>query len=141
MSKSAAIARRETGVPGTAAPVAAAAANWLDAATGRLLHLGSLQPGWDGHYGKPLDEDISTMAAALLALFDSWKAPMPAIMPLSDGGLQIEWHRKGWDIEIEMMSKGEINIFAHDISRGVEDNFPWSGNVDRVHSILKKISS
>ena len=66
---------------------------------------------------------------------------MPAIMPLSDGGVQIEWHRKGWDIEIEMVSKGEINVFAHDILNGVEDNFSLSDDVDRVKSILKKISS
>ena len=141
MSKSAAIVRRETGVSATATPTPAIASNWRDAAFARLLQLGNLQTGWDGHYGKPLDEGISTMAAALLERFESWRAPMPAIMPLSDGGVQIEWHRKGWDIEIEMVSKGEINVFAHDILNGVEDNFLLSDDVDRVKSILKKISS
>jgi len=30
-----------------------------------------------------------------------FRLPPPSIVPISDGGLQIEWHRAGKDFEIE----------------------------------------
>jgi hypothetical protein len=33
---------------------------------------------------------------------------MPTLAPKEDGGFQLEWHRNGWDIEIEFDKAGCI---------------------------------
>ena len=66
----------------------------------RLRELEALETGWDGHDGKPITE------AALKAV--GMFLEHPFIGPLSYGGLQIEWHQDGWEVEVEFDDQGEI---------------------------------
>lgn len=38
----------------------------------------------------------------------------PAIVLSPEGGLQMEWHRRGWDVEIEARASGDIEAWAKD---------------------------
>jgi hypothetical protein len=53
---------------------------------------------WDGLDGKgpDLDQPVINVARFL------------AVVPTSSGGLQIEWHCNGWDVEIEVDDNGEF---------------------------------
>lgn len=71
---------------------------------GWQLELITLREGWDGDGGKPITEK------ALLAV-DSM-----SVVPCSSGGLQLEFHQDGFDIEIEIGPDGRIvaALVAHD---------------------------
>lgn len=60
------------------------------------LDLLSLRDGWDSYDGKPITKE------AMLAV-DS-----VSVVPCSDGGLQLELHRDGFDIEICIGPDGRI---------------------------------
>lgn len=60
------------------------------------IQLGNLKPDWDS-YGAPA---ISKDAIATLEHF--------AVVPCSDGGIQLEVHRDGFNIEIEIAPDGTI---------------------------------
>src|SRR6266481_9346274 len=67
-----------------------------------IAHLGELlneHDGWDGHHGKLLRPEIAYYVFNLLLSILTKSVPVPHLMLMSDGGLQIEWHKKGWDIE------------------------------------------
>jgi len=55
-----------------------------------------LLPGWDGYKGK----QISTLAIDTINSF--------SVVPCSHGGLQLEVHRDGFDIEVEIGPDGKI---------------------------------
>ena len=58
---------------------------------------------WKGYEdkGPSLDQRVINVARFL------------AVVPTSSGGLQIEWHANGWDIEVEVNSDGEfMGVFA-----------------------------
>lgn len=58
--------------------------------------LRGLAAGWDSYDADP----ITTAAINAVRSF--------AVVPCSDGGLQLEVHRDGWDIEIEISPDGRI---------------------------------
>lgn len=62
---------------------------WQDALAG-------LDEGWDGDGALP----ISPEAIATVQSF--------SVVPLSDGGVQLEFHRDGFDVEIEVAPQGKV---------------------------------
>lgn len=67
--------------------------------------LRSLQPDWNSYGGKPITEEAIAGMKKLLKLLSTpgW------VVPLSDGGLQIEWHGKDdFDVEIEIGPDGKV---------------------------------
>lgn len=81
---------------------------WLSDALNRLKQRMELCVGWDGHRGRPVGIQVGYFAAMVLNFLSANRAPKPSIMPLSYGGIQFEWHRKGWDVEIEIAAPGRI---------------------------------
>ncbi len=53
---------------------------------------------------------IACMVETLLEVLDS-HTPPPAVVPTWNGGVQVEWHRNGIDLEIEVDPEGEIEYF------------------------------
>jgi hypothetical protein len=70
--------------------------------------LKELPRGWDSYDGVPMREDVATKVYELgLALIP--KETSFHVIPLSDGGAQIEWHRDGIDVEIYVGAHEEAN--------------------------------
>lgn len=76
--------------------------DWLIHVKRSLEELIALPAGWDGHGGRPVDLDIAAFTLQLLAETMANGAPPPQLIPLSYGGLQLEWHEVGIDLEMEV---------------------------------------
>ena len=72
---------------------------------GALLRLG---PGWDSYGSSPIDPHcvVAAIEMAFTILRDD--SPIPSVVPTSRGGLQLEWHRGGVDLEIEFLSATRV---------------------------------
>ena len=53
---------------------------------------------------------VAYMLGILIAVLDS-QTPPPAVVPTWNGGVQVEWHRNGIDLEIEVDPEGDIEYF------------------------------
>lgn len=62
----------------------------------RLADFATLGYDWDSYGGRPIS------AAALAAVSDLWCSPSPS------GGIQVEWHVCGHEVEIEFATNGEV---------------------------------
>jgi len=115
--------------------------NWLGEARGRLKDVVQLEPGWDGHQGKPVRPEIADYAFLLLQrLVRRPGIPRPIISPLSYGGLVLEWHRKGWDVEIEIDAPRSHHIYTHHLASEAEEEFELKDNPDRLGAVVRRIS-
>jgi hypothetical protein len=47
----------------------------------------------------------------------------PWVVPLSDGGVQFEWHREGLDIEVIVSAEHVAEAWLRDETQGIE----WEG--------------
>jgi hypothetical protein len=100
-----------------------AIATWFLDVLGRLKELSGLPANWDHHGAPPVN--ASDLAAALKTLSGVMAAdtPAPAIVPISGGGLQLEWHRAGLDVEVVVGLGEDDGLYFHEKSSDRE----WEG--------------
>jgi hypothetical protein len=74
---------------------------WIRSVVDRIDYLLSiLVEGWDAEGGLPLDFDTAMACVSFLLQKALHETPAPQIVPTSLGGLQLEWHTAGSDLEI-----------------------------------------
>ena len=98
--------------------------NLLSGAARSINALLSLAPGWDSYNGLPTSEGAARKAINILSGLVSEAARFPAIVPTGDGGVQLEWHNNGWDVEIEVDPQGTVSAF---VDNGAFSN-TWSNH-------------
>jgi hypothetical protein len=113
--------------------------DWRNYVVERLTQLCRLKRGWDGHGGRPLDGATAIFTGQVLASMMLPDVPRPSIMPLSYGGAQIEWHRRGWDVEIEVAAPNRVVVYTHEIACAVDKEFPLGANLSALREIVQKI--
>jgi len=100
-----------------AATTGAQRARWAPSVAHALRQLRDLPPGWDSYGAHRVQEGAVHSAFEILwAIADDPQLPQPSIVPTSAGGLQIEWHRPGVDLELEIAPNG--NAFEMSVSEG-----------------------
>jgi hypothetical protein len=87
---------------------------WAKEVTERLNHICALPPGWDGYRGRPTRFDVAQFAISLLRRISQPHTPAPVIIPLSSGGLQIEWHHDEAQIELIIRAPYNVEVWTAD---------------------------
>jgi len=111
---------------------------WVQLAVQRLRTVADLPPGWSGAGGPPVESRLFPRAFELIhELMPEGGNPsyVPYIVPTVDGGLQLEWHRDGFDLEIEISSAGDVWV-EHSRLDGTE---AWEGDYDDWHDFAAKV--
>jgi hypothetical protein len=91
---------------------------WLERTLERLNHLLTLPPNWDSYGGKCIYLDDVLRALRLLAAVMGDRTPPPQIVPTSKGGVQLEWHEQGIDLEIEVATGSSVLASFEDSMTG-----------------------
>ena len=73
---------------------------WLEPALAGFSALLSLRENWDSYGGRKTSDELIVQALDVLTHIMELNSPVPSVVPLGDGGLQLEWHRKQQDLEI-----------------------------------------
>jgi hypothetical protein len=74
---------------------------WIRSVVDRIDYLlSTLVEGWDGEGGLPIDFDTAMECLSFLLQKALHETPAPQIIPTALGGLQLEWHMGGTDLEI-----------------------------------------
>lgn len=95
--------------------------------TTQLALLVTLDHGWDGYRAAPPRYDIMTKLVERVRAGVPSDFPVGTIVPLVDGGAQIEWHLKGADVELS------IDVDGHESAEFENDQdlrFYASGDSD-----------
>ncbi len=61
----------------------------------------SLKPGWDSYRAVAISTAACNIAHTIVNLCEKRNMPAPSPVPCSDGGVQLEWHCGGIDLEIK----------------------------------------
>ncbi len=107
---------------------------WLGEVVTRLE---GLRPG---RCEEAVPEQVLVEALQALMRFLPADATAPAVAPTGNGGVQFEWHRGGWDVEVEF-HQGDAHAWMENCSTGER----WSGALsDRLHDLratMRAVSS
>jgi hypothetical protein len=131
------IADTPLGAPSDPKPMELA---WLGDTVKGLGNTLSLSRGWDTYDGAPVSARSVQRALAFLVGFLEPSSPTPAVVPLSDGGVQMEWHRGGLDIELTFSPREAAELYVRDLETGDE----WEGDatpelVEQVRPLLARL--
>lgn len=77
----------------------------------RLAPIFALTDNWDGRGAMQINQDSIRRALETVILAQRASAQVPHFVPTLAGGLQLEWHLRNLDIEIEMTPEGRIDFF------------------------------
>ncbi|HVX60814.1 MAG TPA: hypothetical protein VHC19_09435 [Pirellulales bacterium] len=91
---------------------------WLEATSTALCDLLALRANWDSYGAPPIHAQSVVASIDLLRAIMPHDAPAPAVVPTSRGHVQLEWHRDGIDLEIEVRSLGKYLTFFESSKTG-----------------------
>jgi hypothetical protein len=79
-----------------------------------------LPPNWNHLGARPVDLEALRAALTLLREAAEPGTPAPDLIPTVSGGVQLEWHRDAMDIEVEVVSRGHVEVYWLDRTTGQE---------------------
>jgi len=88
--------------------------SWVEPVAVQLVGLLNLQENWDSYGGRRVDRAEVFGAIKLLAEILDHNSPLPRIGPTGRGGVVIEWHQNGIDLEIETLSPHRFSVAFED---------------------------
>lgn len=97
---------------------------WLIEALRRIRSLSELKANWDGYGSPSLSEPAVAAVVRLLKALEHHRPEMPTIRPVPGGGLQMDWHFKDRELEIEIFPEGNVQFLAISGDQEFEDALP-----------------
>lgn len=73
---------------------------WMEAVAARFAELLALRDDWNSHGACPISPANILAAGRFLATVMEPATPAPTVVPTAGGGVQLEWHRAGLDVEV-----------------------------------------
>lgn len=72
------------------------------AAVKKLLRFGRLAPNWDSYGSRTISIEVIRTAIDLLSHASLEDLPSPSILPVSGGGIQLEWVKGDRELQLEV---------------------------------------
>ena len=113
---------------------------WLTKTEQALQGLLSLPENWNSYGARPIDPLIVNAAMQLLRDIVRHETPQPAIVPTIRGGVQIEWHTCGIDLEIEITSPGKFHVSYENPQENAEGDLELSSDLTPLAQLTATLS-
>ena len=106
----------------------------------QLYALTELQAGWNSYEARPIRLDVIRRVVRWVPRLIQATTPEPAVVPRVNGGLQLEWHRNGIDLEIFVDSPTDIRFEAEDLTSAETVESSVVGNDELLKTWIARIS-
>jgi hypothetical protein len=88
---------------------------WQIEVQNKLLEYVNLSDGWNSYGAPPVTWDAGMFALNLLNDVMRPRTPIPQVVPTSVGGVQLEWHEKGIDLELHITAPFQCELWFQDL--------------------------
>ncbi len=106
----------------------------------RACELQQLPRGWNSYGAEPVSDAAFRQTIEFLTAYVVRGIAGPVLVPTVRGGLQLEWHRRAVDIEVEVGPDGSVSWCAEDRRSGQEDEAVLTGHEGTVRAWLRRAS-
>ena len=121
------------------APSLANRSKWVRATIDRLLALVPLKDNWDRRGSAAVRGDVLSFAWTILAQVMPADGQAPVIVPLGNGGIQIEWTAHEVELEMEITRPFQISAFLYNRANDEELEVPvGTENLDSLAELLRQ---
>lgn len=91
---------------------------WTEELARQLAAFLDLETGWDSYCATAPRLDAVAAAYELVMMLASIQTPPPQAVPTIRGGVQLEWHDRGIDLEVEVHSPFRFEVFYQNARTG-----------------------
>ena len=106
-------------------------------ACAELLHL---PQDWNSYGARPIDPAAVASALQLLLNIMHPDTPLPLFIPTNRGGIHLEWHTHGMDLEVEQLSKDQLYIYGEDHQHGTEWEEESTSDLEPLRACLAELA-
>src|SRR5271166_6000708 len=109
---------------------------WFDPLMQGFVDLLPLPTDWDSYGAGAIDQNIVRHAMTFASGLLGTTSPAPRVVPLSSGGVQLEWHRQGIDLEVVFDRDEQPFFFYRSRVTGEEAEHLLPENVGILRNII-----
>lgn len=112
---------------------------WFDSVMQGFVDLITLPPNWDSYGAGAIDQKTVQEAMSFIDGLLGPITPAPRVVPLSSGGLQLEWHRQGIDLEVVFDRNEQPFFYYRNRANGEEFEHALPESSSRLRSIIANL--
>jgi hypothetical protein len=116
------------------------APEWLAPTINAMTVLLRMSANWNSYGARPIDVSAVARTLELLAGIMRIDSPAPAVAPTPKGGIQLEWHLRGIDLEVEPLPEGRVYVLFEDLRSGDEWEQELSADLTPLVESLGELS-
>jgi hypothetical protein len=113
---------------------------WLKEARETLRGFATLPEDWDSYGAKSIEPHVVDAAIEHLHRIVQHHTLKPAVVPTNRGGIQIEWHTQGVDLEIEITPNGGNRLLYDNPQEDAEEEFELGFDLTPLADLIAKVS-
>lgn len=119
----------------------ATSSTWRAAAIKRLEQLVNLPPNWDSYGAKKITQRTAQISLQILDSVMRDSTPPPSIVPVPSGRIQLEWHARGIDLEVEVVSPILLHASFEDQLTAREWHMPLNVDLGVLNEAISVLSN
>lgn len=114
---------------------------WQAQVLTRMTQLMALEQNWDSYGAPVIRRETGMFTLEILEKVMQPSTPCPDIVPTSAGGIQVEWHEKGIDLEFHVAAPYECELSFED-NLGVESpvSVELSSNIGALQTAVSVLT-
>lgn len=113
---------------------------WVTSVVARMEELVSLHHGWAGEGTVPPGLQVAAHALEVLSAWSEPTLASPQVVPTHEGGIQLEWHERGLDFEVEVEPSLDVEVLFYDNESSEEWDGALSEHLDDVRRAIGRLS-
>lgn len=114
---------------------------WFLPTIDSFAQLLALPEDWNSYGARRVDPESIASAISLLFSIMRDDSPPPVVIPTRRGGVQLEWHLRGIDLEVELLARGPILVCSEDLIEHTEWEAELTADLDPIRKVLQELSS
>jgi hypothetical protein len=109
---------------------------WVTPVLQSISERWGVKPGWDSYDAKPTElRHVLRLLNALSAVMQD-DSSAPLVTPLSDGGVQAEWHKHSEALEVVVPADEEARYYYYNEDSAQEEEEAFEPHCARVHELI-----
>lgn len=116
------------------------APEWLPEVEDAIRQLTTVSPNWNSYGARAVQPLIIQSAMKLLREIVRSDTPRPSVAPTARGGVQLEWHTRGVDLEIELAVPEGIHVLYEDAAGEEEWDLEPGASREPLASLMARLS-
>ena len=113
---------------------------WQHRVKARLDQLRALPQSWDGYHSVPISPSVAKFVLDVLGSTMPPFTSAPSIVPVSGGGLQLEWHEGGLDIELYVSKPYQAELYVGYLDGRPAIEMDLDADFEELTDALREIS-